>query len=43
MAKKMTPKQDSAWDQAHGIKDGSRRDNALDRSRGVPTAKKGKK
>lgn len=33
---KMTPKQDAASDRKAGIKEGSKRDNALDRKRGVP-------
>lgn len=39
--KPYTPAQDTAYDRAHGIKEGSPRDNALDRKRGVPV-KKGK-
>jgi hypothetical protein len=36
---------DATYDKAHGIKEGSPRDNALDRKRGLPmdTKKKGKK
>lgn len=30
-----TPKEDRAWDDAHGIKQGSKRDRELDRQRGV--------
>jgi hypothetical protein len=39
--KKWTPAKDDAWDKAHGVKEGSKRDNALDKKRGVPV-KKGK-
>jgi len=44
-AKKWTEAKDTAYDKAHGIKEGSARDNALDRKRGVPVRKapKGKK
>jgi len=38
---KWTPAKDEAWDKAHGVKEGSTRDNALDKKRGVPV-KKGK-
>ena len=38
---KMTPKMDAMKDKKAGIKPGSKRDNMLDRKRGVPT--KGKK
>lgn len=37
--KKWTPGKDEAWDKAHGVKEGSPRDNALDRKRGVPVKK----
>jgi len=37
----MTPKMDAMKDKKAGIKPGSKRDNMLDRKRGVPT--KGKK
>lgn len=43
--KPWTAAEDDAWDRAHGIKEGSARDNALDRKRGVPVKaapKKGK-
>jgi hypothetical protein len=43
--KQWTAAKDAAWDRAHGVKEGSRRDNALDRKRGVPikpAPKKGK-
>ena len=45
MAKKYTEAQDKAYDKAHGIKQGSKKDNALDKKRGVPvrSAPKGKK
>ena len=46
MAKKMTVKQDAAMDRRMGIKEGSARDNAMDKKHGVPTMaqrKKGKK
>jgi hypothetical protein len=36
MAKKWTEAKDRAYDKARGIKEGSKRDNALDRKRGVP-------
>jgi hypothetical protein len=39
--KKWTAKADAAADRKAGIKEGSKRDNALDRKRGVPV-KKGK-
>ena len=38
-ARKMTPAQDAAYDRRNGIKEGSKRDNALDRRRGVPVKK----
>ena len=44
MAKKMTYAQDRAADKKAGIKEGSKRDNALDRKRGLkprPAPKKG--
>ncbi|MBO0766579.1 MAG: hypothetical protein J2P50_18585, partial [Hyphomicrobiaceae bacterium] len=41
MARKWTLKEDRAWDRAHGIKEGSQRDIALDRARGVPEPTKG--
>jgi hypothetical protein len=37
--KKYTEAQDQAYDKAHGIKQGSKRDNALDKKRGVPIRK----
>jgi hypothetical protein len=43
--KPWTAAEDDAWDRAHGIREGSARDNALDRKRGVPVKpapKKGK-
>lgn len=45
VAKKYTEAQDKAYDKAHGIKEGSKKDNALDKKRGVPVraAPKGKK
>jgi len=44
-AKKWTEAMDKAADKKAGIKEGSARDNALDRKRGVPVRKapKGKK
>jgi hypothetical protein len=41
----MTEAQDAAMDRRMGIKQGSKKDNALDRARGVPVRKapKGKK
>ena len=36
MARKWTEAKDRAYDKARGIKEGSKRDNALDRKRGVP-------
>ena len=44
-AKKWTEAKDLAADKKAGIKQGSKRDNALDRARGVPVraAPKGKK
>ena len=39
--KKWTEASDAKWDKSHGIKEGSKRDNALDKKRGVPI--KGKK
>lgn len=41
-SKQWSPKADDAYDKAHGIKEGSKKDNALDRKRGVPVKKKGK-
>lgn len=38
-AKKMSPKMDAMRDKKAGIKPGSKRDNALDLKRGVPTKK----
>jgi len=45
MARKWTEAQDAAADKKAGIKQGSKKDNALDRKRGVPVraARKGKK
>jgi hypothetical protein len=40
--KKWTPGKDDAWDKAHGVKEGSPKDNALDKKRGVPLKKAGK-
>ena len=40
-AKKWTEASDLAWDKKRGIKQGSPRDNALDRKRGVPVRKQG--
>jgi hypothetical protein len=37
--KKYTEAQDRAYDKAHGIREGSKRDNALDKKRGVPIRK----
>jgi hypothetical protein len=37
--KKWTEAKDKAYDKAHGIREGSKRDNALDRKRGVPVRK----
>ena len=34
--KKYTAKSDDAYDKKHGIKEGSKRDNALDKKRCVP-------
>jgi hypothetical protein len=44
MAKKMTEARDKARDVKAGIKEGSKRDTALDKKRGLPpdTGKKGK-
>lgn len=39
MAKKMSEAADRAYDKAHKIKQGSKRDNALDKKRGVPMRK----
>lgn len=36
---KWTPAKDDAYDRAHGIKEGSKKDNQLDRRRGVPIRK----
>jgi hypothetical protein len=44
--KPWTVAEDDAYDRAHGIREGSPRDNALDRRRGVPVKpapKKGKR
>jgi hypothetical protein len=44
-SKKWTAAKDEAYDKAHGIREGSAKDNALDKKRGVPVkpaAKKGK-
>lgn len=38
-AKKWTAKSDEKYDKAHGIKEGSKKDNALDKKRGVPVKK----
>lgn len=38
-ARKMTAAQDRQMDARAGIKEGSKRDNALDRRRGVPVKK----
>jgi hypothetical protein len=40
--KKWTAAKDEAYDKAHGIREGSAKDNALDKKRDVPV-KKGKK
>jgi hypothetical protein len=40
-AGKFTEKQDKAYDAKHGIKEGSKKDNALDRKRGLPIDKPG--
>jgi hypothetical protein len=43
--KKWTAAKDEAYDKAHGIREGSAKDNTLDKKRGVPVkpaAKKGK-
>ena len=37
--KKWTPAKDEAWDKAHNVKEGSSKDNALDKKRGVPVKK----
>ncbi len=37
--RKITPKMDDRMDRKAGIKEGSKRDNALDRKRGVPIEK----
>lgn len=42
LRKKFTEAEDDAYDKKMGIKEGSRKDNALDRKRGVPV-KRGKK
>ncbi len=39
LKKQYTSKSDAAADKKAGIKPGSKRDNALDRKRGVPTRK----
>ncbi len=36
VTRKITPKMDDRMDRKAGIKEGSKRDNALDRKRGVP-------
>jgi hypothetical protein len=36
MARKMTEAQDDAYDKKHGIKEGSKKDQALDKKRGLP-------
>jgi hypothetical protein len=36
---KWTEARDKAYDKAHGIKEGSKADNALDKKRGVPVKK----
>ena len=36
---KWTPSKDDAFDKKNGIKDGSKKDKALDKSRGVPEPK----
>ena len=41
--KKYTEAQDKAYDKAHGIVQGSAKDNALDKKRGVPVRKAGSK
>lgn len=41
VTKKMAPTQDYAYDRKNGIKEGSKRDNALDKKRGVPLKKGG--
>lgn len=41
-ARKWTNASDAAADKKAGIKPGSKRDNALDRKRGVSTKRKGK-
>jgi hypothetical protein len=41
--KRWTEAKDKAWDKAHGVKEGSPRDNALDKKRGVPIRKAGSK
>ena len=41
--KPWTAAQDDAYDRAHKIAEGSKRDNALDRKRGVPVRKAGSK
>jgi len=38
--KSWTSKKDAAWDKAHGVKEGSPKDNALDKKRGVPLKRK---
>jgi hypothetical protein len=37
--KKYTEAQDKAYDKRHGIREGSAKDNALDKKRGVPIRK----
>jgi heme oxygenase len=37
--KKWTAKSDAHFDKKHGIKDGSKRDNVLDKKRGLPVSK----
>jgi hypothetical protein len=41
--KPWTAAEDDAWDKAHGVKEGSNKDNALDRRRGVPVRPPAKK
>lgn len=43
MAAKYTAKADDKYDRKNGIKEGSKRDNALDRKRGVPVKSAKKK
>lgn len=39
---KYTEKSDAAYDKKNGIKEGSKKDNALDKKRGLPTEKQSK-